>query len=176
MKKQKIPVRDFDLPRFIQTLVAFWGDPETAFPLVADNGFADFGTDCLEDEAEEAGDNPLAWLRHGNTLFGQFTRRAGDYELADGSRLRILDEEDADEEDEGGERNACEAVHDDGKTQLDECSTYGFLLKLKGDTLTVQTARLSDVTGECVVRAVKNAGVFEDRMVRFVESLKRRGE
>lgn len=154
MKPQTIPVQTFDLTRFVGTIVSFWCDHEVAFPLV-ENGFADFGTGCLGDNADEAGDHPLEWLQHGHTLFGQFTRRnEGRYELADGGEIDISDED------------------DDGGTQLDECTTHGFLVSLRDNMVTVETAILSDVTGECRVYPVENAGVFEDRMQRFIKAMR----
>lgn len=71
MEKKLIPVRDFDLARFIVTIVKFWHgqvpsmpDHHVAFPIVQ-NGFADFGTDCLEDDADKVGDTPIEWLETG---------------------------------------------------------------------------------------------------------------
>lgn len=153
MKLQTIPARQFDLPRFVGAVVDLWGDHEVAFPLVAD-GFADFGTACLGDDADAAGETPLEWLQAGHTLFGQFTQRDdGLYTLPGGVEIDVSDV-------------------DDDDALLDDCTTYGFLLEMAGDTLRIQTAVLRDVTGECVVTPVQDAGVFEQEMVRFVESLK----
>ena len=150
MQKRTIPVSDFDLPRFINTIVDFWGDQEIAFPLV-ENGFADFGAGCLED-AEGAGNTPHEWLQNGMILFGQFTRRNdGLYELADET---VID------------------VPDDDETEfVDECSTFGFLIQLRGDILNIETAILNDVTGECVIKLVDNVGIFESCMARFIDSM-----
>ena len=162
MKKKTIPLRDFDLPRFIETVVEFWHgqvtsmpDHEVAFPIVQ-NGFADFGTDCLEDDADAVGDTPLEWLKNGLTLFAQFTRRFdGTYDLADGTVWQEPED------------------YEDDDVFLDEHSTYGFLTAVKGEVLSIQTAVLRDVTGECVVRTVKATGPFEEPMVRFIRSMKR---
>ena len=162
MKKKMIPLRDFDLPQFISTFVKFWQgqvpsmpDHEVAFPIVQ-NGFADFGTDCLEDDADAVGDMPFEWLKNGLTLFAQFTRRFdGTYELADGT--------------DWGEPEDYE--NDD--VFLDEHSTYGFLIALKDEMLSIRTGVLRDVTGECVVRTVRTTGPFEEPMVRFIRSMKR---
>lgn len=155
MKPQRIPAETFDLVRFVETVIQFWGgDHQVAFPLV-ENGFADFGTDCLGDDAEVAGNHPLEWLQTGHNLFGQFTRRDDDhYDLADGSSLEIPDE-------------------DEAGTQLDECTTYGFLVSLKDNTITIQTALLTDVSGEPKVYPVDDAGIFEEKMGQFVESMQR---
>jgi hypothetical protein len=162
MKKKMIPVRDFDLPRFIETFVTFWqgqvpsmSAQDVAFPIVQ-NGFADFGTDCLEDDADAVGDMPFEWLKNGLTLFAQFTRRFdGTYEVADGTVW--VEPED----------------YEDDDVFLDEHSTYGFLIAMKGETLSIRTAVLSDVTGECVVRTVITTGPFEVPMVKFIRSMKR---
>jgi hypothetical protein len=153
MKKQTVPLADFDLPRFIGTIVTFWGDHEAAFPLL-ENGFADFGLGCLDDDAEDPGDEPLQWLQHGLTLFGQFTRSDDStYSLADGTEIEVPE--------------------DDESEFMDDSSTFGFLVNLADDVLTIQTAVLRDLTGECTVETVDHAGVFETNMVRFIRSMKR---
>lgn len=155
MKPQTIPTRKFDLPRFVEALVNLWGDHEVAFPLVSGDGFADFGTDCLGDDADTAGETPLEWVHAGHTLFGQFARRDdGLYTLPGGVEIDVSNLDDAED------------------TFLDDCTTYGYLLQMKGDTLLIQTAVLRDITDECVVTLVDDAGVFEQEMLRFVESMK----
>lgn len=153
--KTTLSLNGFDLQRFIDTIVSFWGgDHEIAFPFVSSDGFADFGTACLEDEADDAGDSPLEWLQHGHTLFGQFTRGDGvTYELADGSELETTDDDEADD------------------VFLDDSSTYGVLLHLEGGTLAIQTAVLRDGTGEPLVTVVDHAGPFEEPMSRFLETM-----
>ncbi len=162
MKKKMISVRDFDLAHFINTVVKFWQgqvpsmpEHEVAFPIVQ-NGFADFGTACLDDDADTVGDTPREWLKHGLTLFAQFTRRFdGTYDLADGTVWQEPED------------------YEDDDVFLDEHSTYGFLIALQGEVLSIQTAVLRDVTGECVVRAVKTTGPFEEPMVKFLTSMRR---
>jgi len=150
--KTVITTTKFDLSKFIAAINDFWGDTEAAFPLVA-SGFADFGTSCLE-EPDAVGNTPLEWLQHTQTLFAQFTRGDGsNYELADGSELEVTDDDEA------------EGVF------YDDCSTYGFLISLNESLLTIQTAVLRDISGECVVEAVEHAGVFEGPMKTFVQSL-----
>jgi len=164
--KRAISVQRFDLPRFIDTIVDFWKDEvptmpahEVAFAFVGDDGFADFGTDCLSDEADAVGDSPLEWLRHGQKLFAQFTRRFdGEYELADGTKWEEPDDEEDDE------------------VYLDEHSTYGFLISLNGELIRIQSAMLRDVTGECRVTPVKTAGPFEKPMIQFIGSMLRKRE
>ena len=152
MKKKMIPVDEFDLPRFIECVVEFLGNPMFAFPFV-DDGIADFGEDGFDDDTEET---PLDRLQHGRILFAQFTRGEGNaYELADGSKLEVPD----DYEGEG--------------EFFDECSAYGFLLQLTDGMLTIESAVLRDVTLENVVLAVDDAGIFEGTMVRFIESMRR---
>ena len=152
MKKKMIPLRDFDLPRFIETIVNFMGDPMFAFPVVND-GIADFGEDGFDEDMEET---PLERLQHGRTLFAQFTKGEGSsYELADGSKLEVPD----DYEGEG--------------EFFDECSAYGFLLQIVDGMMTIEPAVLRDVTLENVVSEIEDAGIFEASMVRFIESMRR---
>ena len=155
MKETTHSLPHFDLPRFIHTIMAFWGgDHEVAFPLVHD-GFADFGTFCLDDGAGNVGDTPLEWLQHGLLLFAQFTRGDGtSYDLADGTQIEVSDDDESDD------------------VYLDDSSTYGFLLRLNGDKLTIQTAVLRDVTGECKVEVAEGVGPFEKPMARLLKSMK----
>ncbi len=150
--KAAIPITEFALARLIDTLAAFWGDHESAFPLVED-GFADFGTACLGDEADAVGDTPLEWLQYGQTLFAQFTRGDGtNYALADGTELEVADSDEA------------EGIF------YDDCSTYGFLIALKDGLLTIETAVLRDISGECKAEAVEYAGIFQRPMTAFIQS------
>ena len=151
MKKKMIAICDFDLPRFIETIVEFLGNPMFAFPVV-DDGIADFGEDGFDDDMEET---PLERLQHGRILFAQFTRGEGSsYELADGTKLEVPDEYEGEGE------------------FFDECSAYGFLLQIVDGVLTIETAVLRDVTLENVVSEVDDAGIFEGNMVRFIESMR----
>lgn len=153
VNRQTIPIHQFDLPRFVDGIVGVWGDHEVAFPLV-ENGYADFGTACLGDEADDAGDDPLDWLKHGHTLFGQFARRdEALYTLPNGVEIDVSE------------------VGDDDETFLDAFSTYGLLVQLKDGVLTFQTALLRDINGEPVVTVVDDAGVFEDELRKFFESM-----
>ena len=161
-----IPLNDFDLSRFIDTIVDFWKDKvptmpahEVAFAFVGEDGFADFGTDCLWDEADTVGDSPLEWLQHGQTLFAQFTRRFdGEYELADGTKWQEPDNE------------------QDDDVYLDEHTTYRFLLSLIGELIRIQSAMLRDITGECKVTPVKTAWPFEEPMIRLIGSMLKKWE
>ena len=163
-------IRRFYLPRFIDTIVAFWKAEvptmpahEVAFAFVGETGLADFGTDCLWDEADTVGDSPLEWLQHGQTLFAQFTRQIdGSYEGVDGTKW-VEPEDDEDEE----------YLHELSGSEL---GSYGFLISLTGDRLSVQTAVLREISGECRVTPVKHAGPFEDAMVGFIESMLQKKE
>lgn len=153
MKPQTLTIDLFDLPRFVDSIVELWGDQEVAFPLV-ENGYADFGTACLGDDADDAGDNPIEWLQHGNTLFGQFARRDDtNYTLPNQVVIDVSD------------------VGDDDETYIDEFSTYGFLVQLKDGFLTLRTALLRDITGEPTVTVVDDSGVFEEEMKKFLGSV-----
>ena len=153
MKRQTIPIDLFDLPRFVDSIVELWGDHELAFPLV-ENGYADFGTACLGDDADEAGDHPIDWLKNGHTLFAQFAKR--DDTLYTLPNRVVIDVSD---------------VGDDDETFLDEFSTYGFLVQMKDGYLTLQTALLRDITGEPIVAVVDDAGVFEAETKKFLASV-----
>lgn len=158
MKRQRIRTDLFDLARFVDALVELWADAETAFPFVSEDGYADFGTLCLGDDSDIAGDTPLDWLHAGHTLFGQFARRDDDrYTLPDGEVLDVSD------------------VGDEDETPLDESSTYGFLVQVKDGQLRIESAVLQDGSGECLVAAVEDAGVFEEKMAAFVQSMTKQG-
>lgn len=149
-----VPTRSFDLGRFVRTIVAFWNDPQVAFPFVHD-GFADFGPGCLDD-GDDLGDDPLDWLRQEHTLFAQFFTGDGvTYDCADGQQIEIPDDGD----------------HRIEATCLDDCSTYGFLIRVKEGVVEIRSAVLQDSTGECRVDEAVDAGFFEEKMVLFIESL-----
>ncbi|QEL17862.1 hypothetical protein [Limnoglobus roseus] len=157
MKRHTIHTDLFDLARFVDGIVQLWDDPEIAFALV-EGKYADFGTLCLGDAADATGDTPLEWLHAGHTLFGQFARRDDDrYTLPGGEVLDVSD------------------VGDEDDTLLDESSTYGFLVRVQGGQLRIESAVLQDSTGECLVTAVDDAGVFEEKMTAFVRSMVRKG-
>ncbi len=162
--RRTIPIQRFDLARFIEIMVDFWKDEvsahEAAFTFVGDTGLAAFGTDCLWDEAETVGEGPLDWLHHGKALFARFFRQFdGRYEGADGTTWD-------DPEDEENE----ESLHELSGFEL---GSYGFLVSLSGDRLSIQTAVLREVSGECRVTPVKTAGPFEKPMIQFIESMER---
>lgn len=154
--KKSVPIRNFDLPRFVRTIVEFWNDAEVAFPFVQD-GFADFGPDCLDD-GDDLGGDPLEWLRAGHSLFGQFFRGDGvTYDCADGQEVEVPDDDDDDSRIDA--------------TYLDDSSAYGFLIRLKEERVEIRSAVLRDITGDCCIEEVVDAGFFEEKMVRFIESL-----
>ena len=107
------------------------------------------------DDDEDLGDDPLEWLQHGHTLFAQlFSGDGCTYSCADGTEIEVTEDD--------------EELLD--KTYLDDCSTYGFLIQLKKDTVTLRTAVLRDISGECKVEVVKDAGFFEEKMAKFIKS------
>lgn len=157
MKRRTTPIGLFDLARFVDAIVGLWGDPEVAFAFV-EGKYADFGTACLGDDADDAGDTPLAWLHAGHTLFGQFARRDDNlYTLPGGDVLDVSD------------------VGDEDDTLLDESSTYGFLVRVQDGQLRIESAVLQDGSGECLVAAVEDVGVFEEKMAAFVQSMTKQG-
>jgi hypothetical protein len=171
--KRTIFVTQFDIPRFIDTIVDFCKNEvptvpahEIAFNIVFDNGVALLKSEYLSDEGETIGDTPLEWLWHGQTLFGHFTRVISGYgnqrsfEAADGTKW---DEPDDDEHEE--------LVHD---LTNSEAGSYGFLIWLKGEQLFIQTAVMTVFSGECKVRAARRSGPFEKPIIQFVKSMFRK--
>ena len=158
MKSRTVSLRSFDLAWFVDGIVQLWGDAETAFPFVSEDGCADFGTLCLGDDADAAGDAPLEWLAAGHTLFGQFARRDDDrYTLPGGEVVDVSD------------------VGEDDDTLLDESSSYGLLVRVTDGQLRIESAGLQDGSGECLVTVVEDAGVFEKKMTAFIESMMKKG-
>jgi hypothetical protein len=53
-----------------------------------------------------------------------------------------------------------------------EIGTYGFLISLNDDQLSIQMAVLEEVMGECMVRVIEDAGPFQEPMRRFLDSMR----
>ncbi len=70
------------------------------------------------------------------------------------------EETEADEEEQEAEEETC----------CDENRSYGLLLSLKGEKLVIESALMSDLDGDCEVEIVKNAGLVEVPMAKFVNS------
>lgn len=172
--KRTISHQQFDFPRFIDTIVDFWTDEVRTIPAdevafnIFNNGVLEVKSECFWDEGDTIGDTPMEWLRHGQTLFGHFTRVISGYgnqrsfKGADGT---TWDEPDDNEEEE--------FVHD-----LTNCEagSYGLLISLNDERLFIQTAVIIEVSGVCKVWAARKSGPFEKPMIQFIKSMLRKDE
>lgn len=138
-----IPLKDFDLARFIDAIVTFSDGPELAFQLV-DEGYAIY----------DPSTTPMQKLGSGQTVFARFTSGEGEsFNLADGTRIELPDDF-------------------DGEGFFDDSSCYGFMVRLADGHLTFESAVMRDEREETIVFEVDDAGPFEAAMIRFIESFR----
>ncbi len=174
MKTLSILRRRFDLRKFVKAIHAFTVtmDGHEPFPVVQ-NGVAVFDADLCDmlDEGEEIPDGPVKRLAAGHTLYCSFAL-ARDFDLlacADGNEIEVpdLDCDDKDENEVSLTEEQRELI---AKTHCDENRSYGFLVALRGEKLVIQSALLCDLSGDCEVETVKDAGLVEEPMRRWVDS------
>lgn len=137
-----IPLKDFDLTRFIAAIVTFGDGPDLAFQFV-DDGYAIYDPKTT----------PMQKLESGQAVFARFTSGEGEsFSLADGTRLELPDDF-------------------DGEGYFDDSSCYGFVIRLADGQLTFESAVMRDEREETVVFEV-DEGPFETAMIRFIVSLR----
>lgn len=162
----------FNLKKFLKAIRDFtlvMGGDE-AFPIVQDNVAiydADF-CDMLDEDAEIP-DNPVERLEAGHTLFCPFSL-CRDFDLlacADGTEIEVPDL-DIEDEDEGSLTEEQRELI--GRTHCDENRSYGLLVTLRGKKIVIQSAQMCDLSGDCEVEAVKDAGLVEEPMRAWVDS------
>jgi hypothetical protein len=172
MKTLTVPRRRYDLRKFVKAVRTFTQamDGQEPFPIVRD-GVAVFDADlCDMLEEEEILDDPVERLEAGYTLFCQFAL-CRDFDLlacADGTEIEVPDLDCEDDDDEAPlTQEQRELI---GKTCCDENRSYGFLVTLRGKKLVIQSAQMCDLNGDCEVETIKNAGLVEEPLRRWVDS------
>jgi hypothetical protein len=151
-------------------------DGHEPFPIVRD-GVAVFDADLCDmlDGDAEIPDDPVERLEAGYTLYCSFAL-ARDFDLlacVDGTEVEVPDLDCEDEEEATLTEDQCELI---GNTHCDENRSYGLLVKLRGGKIAIQSAQMCDLNGDCEVDVVKNAGLVDEPMRRWVKSfLPRRG-
>jgi hypothetical protein len=142
--RKTIPLDQFDLPSFIAAIVTLCDGPELALPVV-DDGFAIYSPSTTA----------MQKLESGQTVFARFSSGEGEsFNLADGNRLVLPDDY-------------------DGDGFFDECSCYGFVLRLTEGNVIVNSAVMRSINDETIVHEVEDAGPFEAAMIQFINSMRR---
>ena len=174
MKTLIIARNRFDLNKFLKAIHDFTlaMDGPEPFPIVHD-GVAIYDAEACDmmDEGEEIPDDPVKRLEAGYGLYCTFAL-ARDFDLlacADGTEIEVPDL-DCDDEDEDEVSLTEEQRELIAKTHCDESRSYGFLVALRGEKLVIQSATMCDLSGDCEVEAVKDAGLVDDPMRRWVDS------
>lgn len=138
-----IPLKDFDLPRFIDAIVTLCEEPELAFQFV-DEGFAIYDPTTT----------PMQKLESGQTVFTRLSSGEGErFNLANGTQLELPDDF-------------------EGDGYFDDSSCYGFVIRLADGQLLFESAVMRDKREVTVVFEVDDGGPFEVAMVQFIESLR----
>ena len=181
MKKLTVPRSRFNLDKFLTAIDMFtitMGGDES-FPIVQD-GVAVYDRDLcdmMDEDESEIPDDPVERLESGHTLFCQFAL-CRDFDLlacADGTEIEVPSpDEDEVEEAEADEEG--QEVEDE--TYCDENRSYGLLIALERDKLVIESGVMCDLSGEAQVEIVKDAGLVDESMTRFVQSfiMTRRGK
>jgi hypothetical protein len=138
----------------------------------------------LGEEFGDIGNDSLKRLETGVSLYGQFAAFDGfdGFDCIDGQEVEVpnLDEEDEDDEPQMPRRRRTkkylEAVEN---TPCDECTSFGFLISLSGDTVEIEPKAMRDVDGDCELEMVLEPNLVADKMRTWVRSFlfpKRRGK
>ena len=180
MKKLTIPRNRFNLDKLLTAIDMFtitMGGDES-FPIVQD-GVAVYNRDLcdmMDEDESEIPDDPVERLESGHTLFCQFAL-CRDFDLlvcADGTEIEVpsLDEDEEDETEAEEEEQENEV-----ETFCDENRSYGFLISLVDGKLVIESGLMCDLTGDAEVEIVKNAGLVDEPMSRWMKSflIPRRG-
>jgi hypothetical protein len=173
MKRLTIPRRQFDLRKLVKAIRTFTQamDGHEPFPIVQ-GGVAIYDADLcdmLEDDAEVP-DDPVERLEAGYSLYCTFGL-CRDFDLlacADGTEIEVPDLDCDDEDEETALTQKQREMID--RTCCDENRSYGLLLTLNGQKIVIQSAQMCDLNGDCEVEVVKNAGLVDEPMRRWLDS------
>jgi len=176
MKKLIVPRNCFNLEKFLKIVDRFtltMGGDES-FPIVQD-GVAVYDRDLCDmmDEVEsEIPDGPVGRLESGHTLFCQFAL-CRDFDLlacAYGTEIEVPSSDEDDEEGTDLDEQDEEAQEVENETNCDENRSYGLLLSLVDGKLVIESGLMCDLSGDAEVEIIKNAGLVEEPMTKFINS------
>ena len=134
--------------------------------------------EALSDEGEDFGDIPddsLARLNKGLALYAGVAASNGfdGYDCVDGQEVEVPNLDDEDEDDEPVRprrrrtRRFLMAVQN---TPCDECTSFGFVISLTGDTVEIEPKVMRDVDGDCELEPMVEPNLLSDAMRKWVRS------
>ena len=177
----------FKLTKFLDALHQFSlqhlgnGDPlpvvsgDTVYHDSAD--LAEALSSDLGEEFGDIGDDSLARLKQGLPLFGQFAAFNGfdGFDCIDGQEVEVpdLDDEEEDEEEEPPtprRRRTKRFLLSVENTPCDECTSFGYVISLTGDTVEIEPKAMRDVDGECELEMMLEPNLLSDSMRRWLKT------
>ncbi len=183
MKELSIKRSKFKLTQFLDALHKFsldhFGDGNP-LPVVSGGTVYPDDLDLIDalaaDEdrsVEEIPRSSLERLDLGLEVFGFFATANGfdEFDCADGEQVEVpnLDdeEEDAEEEPRRRTKQYLEMVTN---TVCDECTAYGYVISIVGDTVKIDGMCMRDVSGDCELERMVEPNLVRDAMRRWVNS------
>jgi hypothetical protein len=124
-------------------------------------------------EEIEVPDDSLGRLKAGLPLYGQFAAFNGfdGFACADGQHIEVPSLDEDEECDEAvtprRRRTFLNAVQN---TTTDECTCFGFVISLDGDSVQIEAMGMSDVNGECELVPLAEPNLLTGAMRRWVRS------
>lgn len=183
MKQLSIKRSKFKLTQFLDALHKFsldhFGDGNP-LPVVSGGTVYPDDLDLIdalaadEDRAVEGiPRSSLERLDLGLEVFGFFAISNGFDELdcADGEQVEVpdLDDEEEDAEEEPRQRTK-KYLEMAANTVCDECTAYGYVVSIDGDTVKIDGMCMRDVSGDCELERMVEPNLVSDAMRRWVNS------
>jgi hypothetical protein len=194
MKQLIIKRSKFNLTQFLDALHNFsldhFGDGNP-LPVVSGGTVYPDDLDLIdalaadEDKSvEEIPRSSLERLDLGLEVFGFFAISNGfdEFDCADGEQVVVPNLDDEEEEEDAEEeprRRTKKYLEMAANTICDECTTYGYVISIDGDTVKIDGMCMRDVSGDCELERMVEPNLVSDAMRRWVNSFlfpERRGQ
>ena len=131
----------------------------------------------------EIPDGSLERLKAGYRIYGMFGISDGGFSpllCADKQKIDVAnrddegEEDDEDQEDQDEERprrrRTKKHLEQCENTPVDECRTYGFLIALQADTVTIEATCANDMSGDCETETVAEPNLVSEPMRKFART------
>ena len=124
---------------------------------------------------EEIPRSSLERLDLGLEVFGFFAISNGfdEFDCADGEQVEVPNLDDEEEEEDAEEeprRRTKKYLEMATNTICDECTTYGYVISIDGDTVKIDGKCMRDVSGDCELERMVEPNLVSDAMRRWVNS------
>lgn len=118
---------------------------------------------------EEIPRSSLERLEMGLKVFGFFAISNGfdEFDCADGEQVEVPnldDEEDEEDVEEEPRRRTKMYLEMAANTVCDECTAYGYVISIDGDTVNIDGMCMRDVSGDCELEAIVEPNLVSDAM------------